>query len=89
MANEQNYYKELSLFNNISDPGHRAWNRLITVSNLREDGRELDAKGYIEKLSELDQVSMSLLAQAIKKKGLETVRAELNRSIKPNDTGGI
>ncbi len=84
MANEQNYYKELSLFNNIKSPGHRAWNRLMTVNNLKEQGRDRDATGYLEKLGE-EQIVVAMLVQAIKKKGLETVRAELNRGIETNE----
>lgn len=81
MSNSENYYKELSLFNNIKNSAHRAWNRLITISRLKEEGRELDAKGYIEKLPEIEQVAMSLIALKVKKKGFEYVRAELNRGL--------
>ena len=84
MANEQNYYKELSLFNNIKSPGHRAWNRLMTVTNLKDQGRDRDATGYLEKLGE-EQIVVAMLVQAIKKKGLETVRAELNRGLETKE----
>lgn len=79
--NSETHYKELSLFNDIKNPGHRAWNRLITVTNLKEDGREEDAKGYIDKLSSVDQAAMALVAMKANKLGLDTVKAELNRSI--------
>ena len=84
--NSENYYKEHSLFNNISNVSHRAWNRLMTVTNLHDQGRGNDAKNYIEKLDKEGQASMGLLALAIKKKGLDTVRAELNRSIVEDET---
>ena len=79
--NSETHYKEFSLFNNINNVSHRAWNRLLTVTNLHDQGRNNDARSYIEKLDKEGQASMGLLALAIKKKGLETVKAELNRSI--------
>jgi sensor histidine kinase regulating citrate/malate metabolism len=81
MSNSESMYKELSLFNNISNVSHRAWNRLITISNLKDQGRINDAKNYIEKIDETGQAAMGLLALAIQKKGLETVRAEINRNL--------
>lgn len=84
--NSETPYKEHSLFNNIKNPSHKAWNRLLTVTNLHDQGRNNDAKNYIEKLDKEGQAAMGLLALAIKKKGLETVRAELNRSIVEDET---
>ena len=77
MSNEKNYYKELTLFNDIANPTHRAWNR----RNLRNDGRGRDAKGYLDKLSQEGRAAIGLLVLAIQKKGLDTVKAEINRSI--------
>lgn len=79
--NSERYYKELSLFNHIANPSHRAWNRLTTISNLKEDGRGRDAANYLDKLDETDKAGVALMLLAIKNKGLETVRAELNRGL--------
>ena len=76
-----NIYKDVSLFNDIEDVGHKAWNRLNVITNLRGDGRPHDAQAYLSKLSNADKLSIGLLVLAIKKKGLETVRSELNRSV--------
>ncbi len=81
MSNEKNYYKELTLFNDIANPTHRAWNRLNIISNLRNDGRGRDAVGYLDKLSKEGRAAIGLLVLAINKKGLDTVKAEINRSI--------
>lgn len=81
MSNSENYYKELSLFNNIENPSHKAWNRLLTVTNLRDQGRTNDAKNYLDKIDKSGQAAIGLLVLAIQKKGLDTVRAEINRGI--------
>ena len=74
-----NSYKDVSLFNDIEDAGHKAWNRLNIITNLKSDGRPHDASAYLNKLSESDKMSIGLLVMAIKKKGLETVKRELNK----------
>lgn len=84
--NSENYYKEHSLFNNISNVSHRAWNRLMTVTNLHDQGRNGEARGYLDKLDSEGRASIGLLVLAIKKKGLEKVKAELNRSIVEDET---
>ena len=81
MTNETNYYKELSLFNNIKDPGHKAWNRLITIANLKEDGRERDAAGYLDKLNPADKASLGLILQKIRMTSYEQVRREINKGL--------
>ncbi len=80
-GNTNNSYKELSLFNNIKNNSHRAWNRLLTISNLKEKGRTRDAANYLDKLDETGRAGVGLMLLAIKNKGLETVKAELNRGI--------
>ena len=74
-----NIYKDVSLFNDIEDAGHKAWNRLNIITNLKEDGRAHDASSYLNKLSDTDKFAIGLLLMAIKKKGLETVKRELNK----------
>ena len=81
MNNSETHYKELSLFNNITNVSHKAWNRLLTVTNLQDQGRERDAKNYLDKLDKEGKAAIGLLVLAIKKKGLDTVRAEINRNI--------
>lgn len=81
MDNSEKMYKELPLFNNISNPSQRAWNRLNIINNLNSAERKRDAAGYFEKLSKTDQASVALLLMAIKKKGIDTVRAEINRGV--------
>jgi len=79
--NTERYYKELSLFNHIENASHRAWNRLTTISNLKDKGRPQDAICYMEKLDEAGRVGVGLMLMAIRNKGLDTVKAELNRGI--------
>lgn len=81
MANEENYYKELPLFNNVEDTGHKAWNRLNIINNLKTADRQRDAAAYLDKLCKEDKMAIGLLLMAIKKKGLDTVRRELNRGL--------
>jgi len=85
MGNTNNSYKELSLFNNIKNNSHRAWNRLLTISNLKEKGRTRDAANYLDKLDETGRAGVGLMLLAIKNKGLETVKAELNRNIETKE----
>ncbi len=85
MSNTNNYYKELSLFNNIKNNSHRAWNRLLTISNLKEKGRTRDAANYLNKLDEVGRTGVGLLILAIQNKGLETVKAELSRNIETKE----
>ncbi len=85
MSNDSNFYKELSLFNNIKNNSHRAWNRLLTISNLKEKGRTRDAANYLNKLDEVGRTGVGLLILAIQNKGLETVKAELNRNIETKE----
>lgn len=86
MSNNDNYYKELSLFNEIKNVSQRAWNRLLTITNLSDQGRGRDAKGYLDKLDNSGRAAIGLLVLAIRKKGLETVRAELNRGVEDSET---
>ena len=79
--NSKNYYKELTLFNDIENSSHKAWNRLNLIANLKEAGRGNDASNYLDKLSDTDKASIALMLLAIQKKGLEEVKKELNRSI--------
>lgn len=79
--NSSTHYKELSLFNNITNASHRAWNRLTTISNLKDKGRQQDAIAYMEKLDETGRIGVGLMLMAIRNKGLDTVKAELNRGI--------
>jgi len=79
--NTERYYKELSLFNHIGNASHRAWNRLTTISNLKDKGRPQDAAGYLDKLDEPGRIGVGLMLMAIRNKGLDTVKAELNRGI--------
>lgn len=81
MSNSESMYREFSLFNDVEDSGLKAWNRLHTVNNLKEMGRRRDAAGYLDKLDEAGRAGVGLLLLAIKKKGIETVQRELNRSI--------
>jgi hypothetical protein len=80
-GNTNNYYKELTLFNDIENASHRAWNRLTTISNLKDKGRTRDAAAYLDKLDETGRAGVGLMLLAIKNKGLDTVKAELNRGI--------
>lgn len=79
--NSEKYYKEHSLFNDISNISHRTWNRLVTINNLKESGRPRDAHNYLEKLSSSDRLAVGLLLLDIKRRGVEAVRAELNRGL--------
>lgn len=81
MSNSDNYYKEFPLFNDIKDTGHKAWNRLNIINNLKSADRKHDAANYLDKLSKEDKLAIGLLLMAIKKKGLDKVKAELNRNI--------
>lgn len=87
--NSETHYKELSLYNDIENIGHRAWNRLNIINNLKSAGRPQDAANYLNKLKETDKMSIGLLLMAIKKKGLETVKKELNKDIDIDGTKGL
>ena len=79
--NSEKYYKGYSLFNHINNISHRAWNRLVTINNLKTTGRLRDASNYLEKLSSSDRLAVGLMLLDIKRRGVEVVKAELNRGL--------
>lgn len=81
MNNSETHYKELPLFNEIEDVSHRAWNRLQIINNLKTAERPREAASYLDKLKEVDKMSIGLLLMAINKKGIETVRKEINKEL--------
>jgi hypothetical protein len=81
MSNSESMYKEFPLFNSISNPSHRAWNRLNIINNLKSARRGRDAANYLDKLDEAGKLGIAILLMSIKKRGLESVRAELGRSL--------
>ena len=81
MSNADSMYKEFPLFNSISNPSHRAWNRLNIINNLKSAGRARDAANYLDKLAEVDKLSIAVLLMSVKSRGLESVRAELGRGL--------
>ena len=81
MSNADSMYKEFPLFNSTSNPSHRAWNRLNIINNLKSAGRARDAANYLDKLAEVDKLSIAVLLMSIKSRGLESVRAELGRGL--------
>lgn len=81
MSNDETMYKEFPLYNDMTNVSHRAWNRLQIINNLKTAERPRDAANYLNKLSKEDKLAIGLLLMAIKKKGLDKVRSEINRDI--------
>lgn len=82
----ENSYKNYSLFNDVQDPLLRSYNRVVAVMNIREDFGDGYATGYLHSLpeDEKDMQRMMAVAVAIKQRGLDSVKAEVNRTCQLN-----
>ena len=66
-----------SLFNDVEDEQMRAFNRCVTMVNLKEEGSEALSKEYFTLITPADHVSMVLMAGYIKAKGFEETLKEI------------
>lgn len=74
-----NDYRGYNLFKDVSNPTLRAWNRLNTIFNIKEEHGNAVAVGYSKQLSKEDNASIFLMANYVTAKGYENVRREIFR----------
>lgn len=70
-----------SVYDEIENATLRLWNRTVTATNIMEDHGEEDAVEYLNQFDEDEQKRMFGMLMLIKKKGMEQVRAEVNRRV--------
>lgn len=69
-----------STFADIENTTLRIWNRTVTATNIMEDHGDEEAESYLSQFSEDEQKQMVGMLMLIKKRGMESVRSEINRT---------
>lgn len=73
----KNEYRGYNLFNDVGSSAIRAWNRLNTLFNIKEEHGNAIAVGYAQQLSKEDNATILMLANYVTAKGYETTRREI------------
>lgn len=76
-----NNYKGYSMFNEVVNPVIKAWNRLNTIYNIKEQHGSVLARRYAEQLSKPDLTSVYLLIASVDAKGYEQTRRDIYRDV--------
>ncbi len=67
-------------FNHIECPVLQAYNRANTLFNMKSDGKEEEElQQYINRFPENERMSVYIMLKDIYNRGLEAVRAQVNR----------
>ena len=72
-------YKGYSTFSEIKEPILKAWNRLNTIYNMKEQGGNAMSVKYAEQFNKFERVQILVLALAVGKDGYENVRRTIMR----------
>ena len=67
------------MFNTITCPILRAWNRCAIMFNLQAEGKKEEARAYAMQFDNYDRISMSALFMDISANGYEATRRDVNR----------
>lgn len=73
-------FKGYSTFDEVKSPTLRAWNRLSTIYNMKEQGGNSLALRYAKKFDQASRLQIFILGLEVKEKGFENVRREIFRS---------
>lgn len=74
-----NSYRNPNKFSHIKDPVLQAWNRANLAKNLLEDLGPAEAEAYLNNFLGKEGIAIKVMLLDIKKRGIETVRAEINK----------
>ena len=77
---KNNSYKGYSLFKDVENDLLRSFNRVVTLTNIKEDLGEGYVRGYLASIPETEYVRLNAVAARISQLGLEATRAEVNRA---------
>lgn len=72
-------FKGYSFFDEINNPVIKAWNRLNTIYNMKEQGGNAIATKYAASFDKFEMVQIATLAMAIERDGYENVRRSIFR----------
>ncbi len=72
-------FKGYSFFDEINSPIVKAWNRLNTIYNMKEQGGSTIATKYAESFDRFERVQIMTLALAVGRDGYENVRRSIFR----------
>lgn len=70
-------YKGYSLFDTVDDKVLQAFNRWNVLSNMTQNGMDHIGLEYIEQLGEYDRMRLAMMAEYIKRKGVEETKREI------------
>lgn len=59
----------------------RVFNRVVYLQNLMEDKGQTVAREYAELFSDVERKQMYLIGQAIKSRGVDTIRKEVTKDL--------
>lgn len=79
LTNKNNDYRGYSLFKDVKNPVIRAWNRLNTIYNIKEQHGSVLARRYAEQLGKSELISVYLLIASVDSKGYEQTRRDVFR----------
>lgn len=74
-----NEFKGYSTFDEIQNPIVKAWNRLNTIYNMKEQGGNAIALKYAAKFDKFERIQILTLSLAVAKDGYENVRRMIMR----------
>lgn len=72
-------FKGYSFFDEIKSPIVKAWNRLNTIYNMKEQGGNGLAIKYSELFDKFERIQILTLAVAVERDGYENVRRTIMR----------
>jgi len=74
-----NNFKGYSSFTEVKNPVLRAWNRLNTIYNMKEQGGNGLALRYAKQFNKAETLQIYVMGLEVKNKGYENVRREICR----------
>lgn len=75
---------DISNFNEIEHGVLRAWNRLVTATNLVGDVGQEVATEYLSQFPQEDQLAIGVLASAIRNTSFEEVSKQVAMAVRAN-----
>ena len=79
MNKRPNDFKGYSFFDEIKNPIVKAWNRLNTIYNMKEQGGNTLATKYADMFDKFERIQIMTLAMAVQRDGYEQTRRTIMR----------
>jgi len=74
MSDRPTDFNGYSLFDEVKDPVLKAWNRLNTIYNMKEQGGNVMAVKYSELFDKFERIQILVMSVAVQKDGYENTR---------------